>query len=294
MSDLTQRPPRPTASEHVPQGRAPRRRPLFAAAALVVLVAVLVPWLAVRGSGGAAALPAGQLRVAGLAMSAVVSPLAVRTLPPLPRPTSTRPLKIYFGGDSMAGYPIVELNKLAAATHVMRVKADSVTSSRLCYNVPVNWPAHLTAQLRLYHPAAAVFMIGANDGGASITVNGRVYGFWTTTWFTAFRKKVGIMMDIMLRNGVKRIYWIGMPIMKPGHYPSSAQMRRLNTAFMLEAKLRPAVRSIDIWRLLATSTGAYDPQWRATWDPTHLNPAGARRIALKVMAAIKSDWLPPL
>jgi len=292
MSDLIQQPPPAGERGRAERRRTLRRRLLLVAAPLLIL-AVLVPWLALRGPARAGALSQDPPQLAVVGRGAAVSPSPAGTLAPLPRPTKSRPLKIYFGGDSLAGYPCLEFGKLAAASGVMRLKADYVVSSRLCYNVPINWPARLNAQLRLYHPAAVVFMIGANDGGAAITVDGKVYGFWTDAWFTAFRKRVGGMMDAMLHNGVKRIYWVGMPIMKAGDYPSSDQMRRLNAAYRAEAKLRPAARYIDIWRLLATSAGQWDPRWRASWDPAHLNPAGARRVAVKVMTAIKNDWLPP-
>jgi hypothetical protein len=242
--------------------------------------------VALSGGGKAGALPPGQLRVAG-----VVVDLSVQKA--LPRPTAAHPLKIYFGGDSLAGYPVRELGKLASARGDMKVAEDSYTSSRLCNNTPINWPARLRAKLAAVHQNVVVFMIGANDGGTAIVVNGKVLGFWTTKWVVAFHKIVGGMMDDALKAGADRIYWIGMPIMKAGHQPSSDQMKRLNFAFRKEASLRSAhVRYIDIWTLLATKDGQWDPRWRASWDPTHLNTAGAQRIAVKVMAAIKRDWLP--
>jgi hypothetical protein len=274
--------PRP---EHERRRRLARRRLIALAAALVIVTAAILA-VALSGGGKAGALPPGQLRVAG-----VVVDLSVQKA--LPRPSAGRPLKIYFGGDSLAGYPILELGKLATATNVMKVAGDFVVSSRLCNNAKVNWPARLRSKLAAAHQDAVVFMIGANDGGTAIAVKGTVYQFWSKGWVTAFRKIVGGMMDDAIKAGVQRIYWIGMPIMKPGHYPSSDQMKRLNFAFRKEASLRSEhVRYVDIWRLLATKKGAWDPRWRASWDPTHLNTAGAHRIAVKVMAAIKRDWLP--
>jgi hypothetical protein len=263
-----------------------RQRLAAVAVALAVVLAVAVPLFALRGNGPAGAVPAATAPLGGALANQPIER-------ELPRPTAAHPLRIYFGGDSMTGYPIQELTTLARATGVMKVMGDYQVSSRLCYNVPINWPVHLHAKLRALHPRAMVFMIGANDGGAPITAGGRICDFWSRQWFAAFRKIVGRMMDDALASGVQRIYWVGMPIMKPGHYPSSDQMKRLNNAYRKEASLRPGqVRYIDIWRLLATPSGQYDPQWRASWDPTHLNSAGARRIAAVVMAAIKHDWLP--
>ena len=156
----------------------------------------------------------------------------------------------------------------------MRVTDDSVVSSRLCYNVPIDWPARLRAKLKAVHPGAVVFMIGANDGGASITVKGkRLHSSGARGWVTAFRQIVGGMMDDAIKAGVQRIYWVGMPIMKPGKYPSSDQMKRLNFTYRYEAGVHSVyVRYIDIWGLLATKDGKYDPQWRSTDEQgAHLN-----------------------
>ena len=264
------------------------RRRLFALAAMLVIVVAAVLAVALSGGGKAGALPSGQLRVAG-----VVVDLSIRKAPP--RPTAKHPLKIYFGGDSLTGYPINELTKLAVADGRMKVVGDYQVGSRLCGNVPVNWPARFRAKLAAIHPGAVVFLIGANDGGWPITVNGTSYAFWSKGWVTAFRKIVGGMMDNAIKAGVQRFYWIGMPIMKPGKYPSSDQMKRLNYTFRYEAGVHSVnVEYIDIWGLLATKDGKYDPRWRSPdAQGAHLNTAGAHRIAVKVMAAIKHDWLPP-
>jgi hypothetical protein len=263
-----------------------RRRLMVVAAASVIVIATIAA-VALSGGGKAIALPPGQVQMAG-----VVVDLSVQK--PLPRPTTTHRLKIYFGGDSLAGYPVLELGKLAAASKVMNMTGDYVVSSRLCYNVPINWRARFRAKIAAQHPGAVVFLIGANDGGAPIKVNGTVYQFWSKSWVTAFRKIVGGMMDDAIKAGVQRFYWVGMPIMKSGTYPSSDQMKRLNFTFRYEAGVHSVnVKYIDIWSLLATKDGQYDPRWRASWGSgAHFNTAGAHRIAVEVMAAIKNDWLP--
>jgi peptidoglycan endopeptidase LytF len=274
-------------TEHDRRKRLAKRRLVALAAVLVVVVAAIVA-VALSGGGKAGALPPGPVRVAGVVVDVSVQK-------ELPRPTAARPLKIYFGGDSLTGYPILELSKLAAASGVMKVNGDYQVSSRLTSNTPINWKVHFRAKLASTHPDAVVFLIGANDGGWPITVKGTVYQFWSKGWVTAFRKIVGGMMDDAIKAGVDRFYWIGMPIMKPGHYPSSDQMKRLNFTYRYEAGVHSVtVRYVDIWKLLATSDGKWDPKWRSSdAQGTHLNTAGAHRIAVKVMAAIKRDWLPP-
>jgi hypothetical protein len=274
-------------TEHERRRRLARRRLLALAAAVIVIVAAILAF-ALSGGGKAGALPPGQLRVAG-----VVVDMSVQK--DLPRPTAGRPLKIYFGGDSLTGYPIQELTKLAAANGRMKVIGDYQVSSRLCSNKPINWPVHVRAKLAAIHPGAVVFLIGANDGGWPITAGGKTYQFWDKGWVTAFRKIVDGMMDDAIKAGVQRFYWIGMPIMKPGKYSSSDQMKRLNFTYRYEAGVHSVnVEYINIWGLLATKDGKYDPQWRSPdAQGAHLNTAGAHRIAVRVMASIKHDWLPP-
>lgn len=267
------------------RGRSLRLRRAAVLLSLPAFLALLVPLVAC-GVDKAAALPVVSVRAVGVAAD-----LAREALP---RPTRSKPLRIYFGGDSIAGIPCIQFAKRAAATRVMKTFADWLVSSRLCNNTPVNWMARLRAKVVALHPGAVVFMVGANDAGMPILAKGHLYGFWEKGWFKEYRRRVGVMMDDALRNGAKRFYWVGMPIMPPGKYPSSAQMKRLNGAFRLEAEERAAqVRYVNIWGTLATKDGRYDRQWRAG-DGVHITYAGADRVAAKIMAAVKRDWLPPL
>ena len=243
-------------------------------------------WLGLRKSADAASLPR-QAVSPGIQVKAPVSP-APRAAA-LPRPTAARPLKIFFDGDSVAGLPSLSFAKQAKATGVMKAIAHYHTSTRLADPQNIGWLTHVRSVIRSNKVHAVVFMIGANDPGMPINGNSN---FWSKTWYAAYRKRVGGMMDAMLAAGAKRVYWVGMPIMSPGGYPSSEQMRRLNFAFRKEASLRPGkVRYVDIWRLLATNTGAYDPKWRAG-DGVHLTWAAGDRVARAVMRHVKADWLP--
>jgi hypothetical protein len=211
----------------------------------------------------------------------------------LQRPTHGSRLKIYFGGDSMAYDPGAPFAQMAAATGVMRVKVDSVISSRIVTDFQTPWPARLRQVMKVQRPKAVIFMVGANEGGWSVTVKGKYLDFWSSGWRAYYRQRVDLMMDIMFKGGAKRIYWVGMPMMGPGAFSGmNNQMIRLNNCVKKEVALHPGARYIDSWAILATKSGAYVDSWRYT-DDVHLSTSGGKRLAKYVMAAVKKDWLPP-
>jgi hypothetical protein len=221
------------------------------------------------------------------------------TAKPLPIPTRADPLRLYIAGDSMAGIPGMALTNLARATGVIRSRLDYHISSGLARPDFFNWPAQLASQVKAMHPGAAVVMFGANDQQGVQAANGKVYAFESAGWKTEYRKRVRDVMDILFAGGVKRIYWIGQPIMPEAIF--SRHMHVLNEIYRSEALKHSGVRYIDAYKLFSTSSGAYadylkDAKGRLQQvregDGTHLTYAGGMRLARVVLAAIKADWLP--
>lgn len=221
------------------------------------------------------------------------------TAKPLPVPKRGDPLRLYIAGDSMAGIPGMALINLAKDTEVIKSRLDYHISSGLARPDFFNWPAQLVSQVKALHPAAAVVMFGANDQQGVEAANGKVYAFESSGWKTEYRRRVRDVMDILFGGGVKRIYWIGQPIMPEAIF--SRHMRVLNEIYRSEALKRPGVRYIDAYKLFSTSSGAYtdylkDEKGRLQQvregDGTHLTYAGGMRLAEIVLAAIKVDWLP--
>lgn len=226
---------------------------------------------------------------AALAQAASSAPRAET----LPRPANGSQLKIYFGGDSMAYDPGAPFAQMAAATGVMRCKVDSVISSRIVTDFETNWPARMRQVMSAQHPRAVIFMMGANEGGWSLTVNGKLLDFWSKEWRAYYRHRIDLMMDIMFKGGAQRVYWVGMPMMGPAAYSGmNNQMIRLNNCVKKEVAAHPGARYVDSWAILLNRSGAYVDAWRYT-DDVHLSPAGGKRLATYVMKAVKKDWLPP-
>jgi hypothetical protein len=249
----------------------------------------------IAGRCGRRAAAAAVLVLMALTVFAALAQAAPSTLraDTLPRPTSGSQLKIYFGGDSMAYDPGAPFAQMAAATGVMRCKVDSVISSRIVTDFKTNWPARMRQVMSAQRPKAVIFMVGANEGGWSLTVNGEFLDFWSKEWRAYYRHRVDLMMDIMFKGGAQRVYWVGMPMMGPGAYSGmNNQMIRLNNCVKKEVAAHPGARYVDSWAILTDSSGDYVDAWRYT-DDVHLSPAGGKRLATYVMKAVKKDWLPP-
>jgi hypothetical protein len=91
----------------------------------------------------------------------------------------------------------------------------------------------------------------------------------------------------MLRAGVERVYWVGMPVM-----PSSSEskkMRDLNELFENVAASSPDIVYVDSYDLLSTKSGDFKGSVRSG-DGVHYTNDGAMIVAKAVWQAIREDW----
>ncbi len=238
-------------------------------------------------SSTAAASPEASPSVAGLDGSPSPSATVAPEPPPLDKPTRKHPLRVYFGGDSLSGMPGVMLGQLTAKNGLAKVKTDYVESSRLTYGEPVDWPAHLKQQMSAGHYDVGVFMIGANDSGMPMLAGGKSVMYPNKKWLDEYERRAKQIAAIMLRGGVQRVYWVGMPIM-----PSSSEskkMRDLNKLFEDVAAGSPDIVYVDSYDLLSTKSGDLKASLRSG-DGVHYTNDGAMVVAKAVWQAIKTDW----
>ncbi|MEI6450403.1 MAG: DUF459 domain-containing protein [Actinomycetes bacterium] len=217
---------------------------------------------------------------------------------PLPKPYAGHPLHLYIAGDSMAGIPGMALVNLAKDTHLIKPLLDYHISSGLVRPDFFNWPAQLQQQVKAFDPGAAVVMWGANDNQGVQTSSGKVYEFGSSGWEKEYRKRIGDALAILFDGGVRRVYWVGQPIMPGSTY--DRQIRLMNDIFRDEARKHPGVQYIDAYEVFSDSGGGYAQYLRGDdgnmeqvreADGEHLTYAGGMRLAKVVMAAIKGDWL---
>ncbi len=216
---------------------------------------------------------------------------------PLPKPFKGHPMHLYIAGDSMMGLPGMALVNLSNKTKLIKPLLDYHISSGLVRPDFFNWPAQLQAQAKEFDPGATVLMFGANDNQAVQTPSGQVYQFETDGWKKEYRRRVSDVIQLLFDGGVRRVYWIGQPIMPDAAFNRQVQM--LNDIYRSVAEQTPGVRYIDAYKLFTDSSGGYSEYLRDAngemqkvreADGEHLTYAGGLRVAEAVLAAIKKEW----
>lgn len=265
------------------------------AAAIAALLAVTALTLAVSGCAAgdadvSASEPSRQAEVAttpSASPSEAVLPTPTPTKPPLDRPTKKDPLRVYFGGDSLAGMPGVMLALRGEKNRLMKVRADYVECSRLTCDDPVDWPARVKQQLGAGRTDVGVFMIGANDSGMPMVADGQSTWYPKKKWLEEYELRAKKIATSMLHSGVKRVYWVGMPIMPSSS--ESTKMRALNELFEDVAASSPDIVYVDSYDLLSKKNGDFDASVRSG-DGVHYTSEGADIVAGAVWEAMKRDW----
>lgn len=196
---------------------------------------------------------------------------------------------MWIGGDSLGGELVWGLVPPLQATAAFRTSSFYKESSGICRYDYFDWRVKMTSVMDKRRPHAVAIMLGTNDTQSVWTASGWI-AYGTTAWKTAYGRRVGRLMDVMLDRGARRVYWVGMPIMRERW--RSSRMRVINGLVRKQADKRPGVRFIDIWPLFTDSDGRYVAKWRGS-DGVHFSTAGWRRLGKRVYRSIAADWLPP-
>jgi uncharacterized protein len=262
-----------------------RRRHQQARRRLLVLVAVVVIVVAVI-----AALALSRHKSDGPTQSGAT---AAATPKPTPPPkiwvaTPAEPVRVWVGGDSMGGELGWGLGPMLDKAKVFKPILYYKESSGIARWDYFDWGRKLDSVLATAKPAAVAIMMGTNDT-QSISDNGHWIAYGTSAWKAKYEKRVGRMMQAMLDGGARRIYWVGMPVMKQSW--RNPRMKVINGIIQDQAALHPGAQYIDVWPLFTTPSGAYDSQWRGP-DGVHFTVAGQDRLAKAVYTVIKKQWAP--
>lgn len=216
---------------------------------------------------------------------------------PLPKPYAGHPMHLYIAGDSMAGIPGMALVNLSNRTRLIKPRLDYRISTGLVRPDFFNWPAQLQQQIKDFEPGAAVVMWGANDNQGIQTASGKVHQFGTSDWEKEYRQRVRDALAILFDGGVRRVYWVGQPVMPEASF--DRQIRQMNDIFRTEAEKHPGAQYIDAYAALSKG-GRYsqyledergNTQAVREADGEHLTYAGGMILAKAIMAAIKAEWL---
>ncbi|MEX1007963.1 MAG: DUF459 domain-containing protein [Acidimicrobiia bacterium] len=192
------------------------------AAAIVIAAGFgLLATETVRFGGGDRPTLAGAVRAEP---SATTSSSTTTTLPgrPCRSPlTDPDPLRLWVGGDSLAGSLGPSLGTIAGATGVVQPYFDSRVSSGLTNPTFFDWPRQAEKEMARLNPEIAVFIIGANDYLApttrrSTTGTGTATSTTTTgddAWKADYANRVEAMLTT-LSAPERTVIWVGPPPFK--------------------------------------------------------------------------------
>jgi lysophospholipase L1-like esterase len=246
----------------------------------------IFPFGSAPGYGSATPPPPAASTVAGL--DCVTGPNTTSLRPA----SSSSPLGMYSGGDSVAGFVDSSRADQANGTGRYRAFGEYHVSSGLGRPDYYDWPAHLRDEMAQRNPDVVTVMFGANDTTFYSYVDGSITSIGSAHFNNEYPGRVGQVMDMLTGQG-RRVFWIGQPIMRDAGFDS--EMRLVDGIYRRAAESRPGVTYCDSRALFSDSHGqytAYLPDGSGHMvlvrgdDGIHLTPAGGQRLAAALLAVI--------
>jgi hypothetical protein len=211
-----------------------------------------------------------------------------------PRPLShAAPLRLWIGGDSLAGDLGYQLGPIVSKLGIVRAHVDYKVSSGLASDNVRDWPQNFTQEQSQYQPEAVIFMVGANDApnvGSAVDSSG------VPEWETKYRAQVDTMMDLLIGGTSQRtVFWIGSPILGGKHNHGVEDVDRVMRE---EAAKRPTVVYVDAYSLFSVNAqyarsfpdAAGETVAMRTSDGIHFTTAGALFLAQHVYKLLDARW----
>jgi hypothetical protein len=203
-------------------------------------------------------------------------------------------MRLWIGGDSLAGSLGPSLGETVAATGVVAPRFDSRVSSGLASPEFFDWPEHAAEQMALRDPEAVVFIIDTNDAFAMPDLATADDAAEITADYAA---QVEEMMQIFIGDEHRPVYWVATPPMNDSDLDDNVEV--LNGVIAEAAARHPEVTFLDVSAEFSDSDGDYtssvtdetvDRVLLRADDGIHLTPEGGDRMAAPVFAAIDADW----
>jgi hypothetical protein len=200
------------------------------------------------------------------------------------------PLRLWIGGDSLAGSLGPSLGELTGKSGVVQPIVDSRVSSGLLSPDFFDWPKNGAEDMATYKPDVTVFIIGAND--AKNLSRGADQD---PQWRARYTAVVEEMLEVLAGDG-RTVYWIGAPIMSDTAY--SERVKGVNSVYQAVAAEHPEVMYVDAFTVLSGPDGKYAPSLprddgrvvrvRAR-DGIHLTPDGGDVLARTVLEQLEAQ-----
>jgi len=272
-----------------PLERGPRRRRRRERLALLATAVVALAAATLLGLVATDTWRPGNPPEPSLAASVTPLPIVDTGGPPCRSPlTTTNPLRLWIGGDSLAGSLGPALGTLTAGTGVVGPVYDSRAGTGL--SMSGFWPKLAANDLAKYNPEVVVFIIGTNDymvpQPQPLDASGQ------PAWKAAYTELVTQMLQV-LSAGNRYVYWIGAPTLE--NPTQDAGVRQVNAVARAVVSTQRNATYVDAYQLFGDSQGHYAAQLPGpggklelmrTDDGIHFTPAGADLLASTVFAPL--------
>jgi hypothetical protein len=211
-----------------------------------------------------------------------------------PNLTSADPLKVWVGGDSLAGSLGPAFGTIAGATGVVQPYFHSRVSSGLSTPQFVDWPALATKEMASVAPDIVVFIIGTNDYPVAMdkTVDSAT---GEPTWKASYGKLVDNMLSILEGSG-RTVIWLGAPVLRdPAQNESIKAIDAVEQAIV---KQHRNAEYVDTYSLFADPTGKFsttvvDDEGKTitarAGDGIHFTTDGANYLARAVFKLVDAQ-----
>jgi uncharacterized protein len=236
--------------------------------------------------------------------------------------TAANPLRLWIGGDSLAGSLGPALGGIAGATGVVQPYFDSRVSSGLTSPNFFDWPAQAEKEMPRLDPEIAVFIIGAND----YTAPRRTSGFATTTtttnsgaststsspnatsttvdgaasiagepWKSDYAARIDNMLS-KLEGPNRTVIWVGPPPF--GNERDNEDVQKISELSKQVIEHHPEAVFVDDYSLFLDANGKYSDKLpddkgvlttMRTGDGVHFTMDGAKKLARAVYALVDAQ-----
>lgn len=189
--------------------------------------------------------------------------------------THADPLRLWIGGDSLAGSFGPALGQTAGDTGVVDATIDYKVSSGLADQGIRDWEEHAQEEMASEDPDAVVFIIGTNDASIANTYDADDDG--VADWEADYREKLDRMMETFVGGDRHRtVFWLGPPTLGDSDLDRGAVL--LGPVMREEAeKYGPDVVYIDTYRLFEGEDGGYS---------RYLNDARGESVQMRISDGI--------
>ncbi len=197
--------------------------------------------------------------------------------------TADDPLRLWIGGDSLAGSLGPSLGAITGETGVVQPTFHSKVSSGLLSRDFYDWPEHAPEDFQKYDPEVAVFWIGTNDAKSAPQDVAD-----DDAWRDDYTVHVEEMLSTLIGDG-RTVYWVGTPVMKDRSFAERVEV--LNELAAAVVAKHPEAHYVDAYTLFSDPDGKYtasltdedgDPVLVRAGDGVHLTPDGGDVIAQAV------------